>query len=460
MTDAGPPPSGIQTSSEQSFGPSAGFETRRLAARIIDDVITRRLALDDMLDTTLSGPEARNLDDRDRGLVRAIATTAIRYFGLISKTVAARLERGMPLHSGPFEAIMAAGIAQILYLDVPDHAAVDVTVSLVQADPDCRRFVALANAVLRRIAREKFDILAQMRPLEDNTPAWLADRWAASYGIENAHKIASAQAHDSAVDITVKSEPEAWAEKLDAIILPTGSLRLKSRIAIPSLPGYAEGEWWVQDAAAALPARLLAAQDNEIIGDFCAAPGGKTAQLALSGAKIFAVDRSGKRLVRLKANLERLHLAAEIVEIDALQYQGGPFDAILIDAPCSATGTIRRHPDVAWTKGPEDIRKLTHLQSRLLDKAAELLKPDGRMIYCTCSLEPEEGEMQIEAFLARHPRMKRAPFTAADMPSFGAELAVAITANGDLRTLPFMLPHEEIRLSGLDGFFASRLIAA
>jgi len=460
MTDAGLPASGTETSTEQSFRTSAGYETRRLAAQIIDDVISRRLALDDTLDTTLTGPEARNLDDRDRGLVRAIATTAIRYFGHISKTLAARFERGMPLHSGPFEAIMASGIAQILYLDVPDHAAVDLTVSLVQADPDCRRFVALANAVLRRIAREKSDILAHMQPLEDNTPAWLADRWTAGYGVENAHKMAAAQAHDSAVDITVKSDLEAWAEKLDAIILPTGSLRLKSRISIPSLPGYNEGEWWVQDAAAALPARLIAAQQNEMIGDFCAAPGGKTAQLALSGAKIFAIDRSGKRLVRLKTNLDRLNLTAEIVEIDALQYKGGPFDAILIDAPCSATGTIRRHPDVAWTKGPEDIRKLTNLQSRLLDKAAELLKPDGRMLYCTCSLEPEEGEMQIEAFLERNPRMRRAPFTVADLPAFGAELAEAITDKGDLRTLPFMLPHEEIRLSGLDGFFASRLIAA
>lgn len=456
MTDAGPTSSGPSASSPIA----SGYETRRLAARIIDDVITRRLALDETLESALNAPDARSLDDRDRSLVRAIATTAVRYFGTISKALAKRLERGLPRHSGPFEAIMATGIAQILYLDVPDHASVDITVDLVQADPDCRRYVALANAVLRRIAREKNDILKAMQPLEDNTPSWLADRWIATYGAEKAHEIAKAHSHDAAVDISIKSEPDAWAEKLDAMVLPTGSLRLKTRASIPSLAGYNEGEWWVQDAAAALPARLIAAQQNELIADFCAAPGGKTAQLALSGAKVVAIDRSGKRLQRLTANLERLHLAADVVEMDALKYEGGPFDAILIDAPCSATGTIRRHPDVAWTKGPEDIRKLTDLQARLLDKAASLLKSGGRMIYCTCSLEPEEGEAQIVALLERNPRLKRAPFTSADLQAFDGPLASALSPLGELRTLPFMLPHEEVRLSGLDGFFASRLIAS
>lgn len=454
MTEAG------QTSSGPTAAGSSGFETRRLAARVIDDVITRRLALDETLELALAAPDARALDDRDKGLVRAIATSAIRYFGVISKALAARLERGLPRHSGPFEAIMASGIAQILYLDVPDHASVDLTVDLVQADPDCRRYVALANAVLRRIAREKHDILKAVKPLEDNTPAWLSDRWIATYGIDKSKEIAQSHSQEAAIDITVKSDPEMWAEKLDAIFLPTGSLRLKTRKAIPSLPGYEDGEWWVQDAAAALPARLIAAQKNEIIADFCAAPGGKTAQLALSGAKIVAIDRSGKRLQRLKANLDRLHLAAEIVEIDAAQYEGGPFDAILIDAPCSATGTIRRHPDVAWTKGPEDIRKLAGLQAKLLDRAALLLKSGGRLIYCTCSLEPEEGEMQIAALLERNPNLKRAPFSAADLPAFAGPLAVALNQNGELRTLPSMLPHDEARLSGLDGFFACRLIAS
>lgn len=456
MTDAGQSPSGPSASSTGT----AGYETRRLAARVIDDVVTRRLALDETLELVLAAPDARSLEDRDRGLVRAISTTAIRFFGLISKALAARLERGLPRHSGPFEAIMASGIAQILFLEVPDHAAVDITVDLVQSDPDCRRYVALANAVLRRIAREKHAILNEMRPLEDNTPTWLADRWVATYGIDKAREIASANSHDAAVDITVKGKPAEWTDKLEAILLPTGSLRLKTRAAIPSLPGYTEGEWWVQDAAAALPARLIAAQKNELIADFCAAPGGKTAQLALSGAKIVAIDRSGKRLQRLKTNLDRLKLAADIVEIDAVQYEGGPFDAILIDAPCSATGTIRRHPDVAWTKGPEDIRKLAALQAKLLDKAAQLLKSGGRLIYCTCSLEPEEGEMQIAALLERNSRLQRTPFTTADLPAFAGPLAPALTDLGELRTLPFMLKHDETRLSGLDGFFASRLIAS
>lgn len=456
MTDYDPAASGPLSPSDQT----SGYETRRLAARVIDDVITRRLALDETLETVLATRDARALDDRDKGLVRAIAMRAIRHFGAISKALAARLERGLPRHSGPFEAIMASGIAQILYLDVPDHAAVDITVELVQADPDCRRYVALANAVLRRIAREKNDILKSIRPLEDNTPSWLADRWVETYGLEKAREIAAAHNHDAAVDLTVKSDPDLWAEKLDAMVMPTGSLRLKTRAAIPSLDGFAEGEWWVQDAAAALPAILMAAQKHERIADFCAAPGGKTAQLALPGAKIVAVDRSGKRLQRLRTNLDRLRLAAEVIEIDALQYQGGPFDAILVDAPCSATGTIRRHPDVAWTKGPEDIRKMTILQSKLLDKAASLLRSGGRMIYCTCSLEPEEGEKQIEALLERNATLKRAPFRSADLAAFDGTLAEALTGQGELRTLPFMLPHEEKRMAGLDGFFASRLIAA
>lgn len=456
MTEPGPSRSGNNPSS----GPAIGIEPRRLASLIIDDVISRRLALDDTLDACLAGPIGHRLEDRDKGLVRAIATTAIRHFGIISKSLTTRFERGMPIHSGPLEAILTGGVAQILYLEVPDHAAVDLTVRLVQADPDCRRYVALSNAILRRIAREKAEIVEAARSLEDDTPAWLADRWIASYGLETAQKIADAQNHDCAVDITVKADPEAWAERLDALVLPTGSLRLKTREPIPSLPGYAEGEWWVQDAAAALPAKLIAAQQNEKIADFCAAPGGKTVQLAVSGAAITAIDRSGKRLQRLKSNLARLHLEAEVIEKDALLYEGGPFDAILVDAPCSATGTIRRHPDVAWTKGPEDLRKLILLQARLLDKAASLLKVGGRLVYCTCSLEPEEGENQIAALLERNPNLKRAPFTSADLPAFAGPLADAVTALGELRTLPFMLPHEENRLSGLDGFFASRLIAS
>ena len=214
----------------------------------------------------------------------------------------------------------------------------------------------------------------------------------------------------------------------------------------------------MQDAAAALPARLLNAQPGETIADLCAAPGGKTAQLAATGATVIAVDRSAKRLERLTANMERLKLSVETRAIDALTMPDAHYDAILLDAPCTATGTIRRHPDVGWTKDGDDLEKLVSLQTRLLDKAVSLLRSGGRLIYCTCSLEPEEGEDQITALLARHPDLIRAPFTANDLPAFDSELKAALTDLGEVRTLPFMLPHSEPRLAGIDGFFAARLI--
>ena len=252
----------------------------------------------------------------------------------------------------------------------------------------------------------------------------------------------------------MKTEPEAWAERLGGIVLPTGSVRLLERTPVRELPGFAEGAWWVQDAAAALPARLLAPRPGERIADLCAAPGGKTAQLASAGARVLAVDRSAKRLARLGENMERLRLAVEIKAADALTLEEEPFDAVLLDAPCSATGTVRRHPEIAWTKTPEDIAKLAGLQSRLLDKAASLVRPGGRLVYCTCSLEPEEGEAQVAAFLQRQPTFRRAPV---DEREVGG-LAELLDGAGDLRTLPCHLAAVAPGRGGLDGFYAARLI--
>ena len=287
-----------------------------------------------------------------------------------------------------------------------------------QNDPKLHHAGGFINAVLRRVAREREAILAETRPLPRH--ARLA-RGALDRAIRRAagQKIAEAHRSMASVDLTVKSDPAAWAERLGGVLLPTGSIRLVERTAIRELPGFEEGEWWVQDAAAALPARLLNPKPGERIADLCAAPGGKTAQLAAAGAEVLAVDRSAKRLQRLEENLARLNLKAETRAIDAEKLDAAPFDAILLDAPCSATGTIRRHPDVAWTKSEEDIRKLAGLQSRLLDKAAGLLKPGGRLVYCTCSLEAEEGERQAEAFLARHPDVHaRSPITPDEIGGF------------------------------------------
>ncbi len=236
--------------------------------------------------------------------------------------------------------------------------------------------------------------------------------------------------------------------------MPTGSLRLSTHQPITELAGYAEGEWWVQDAAAALPARLLPIGPGRRVADFCAAPGGKAAQLAAAGAEVVAIDRSAERLKRLAANFERLRLHADVVVADIATLKAAPFDAILLDAPCLATGTIRRHPDIAWTKKPGDIAALALTQSRMLDKAVELVKPGGAIVYSTCSIEPEEGEQQIAALLRRNPDVARSAIKAEEVGG----LSELLNENGELRTLPSHLPAVEPRLAGLDGFFAARLI--
>ena len=265
-----------------------------------------------------------------------------------------------------------------------------------------------------------------------DVPAWLFDRWVATYGEADARRIAEASLTEAPLDLSVKAEPAAWAERLGGIVLPTGSVRLAAGGRIEDLDGYADGAWWVQDAAAALPARLLGPVAGRTVADLCAAPGGKTAELATAGAAVTAVDLAGARLARLAANLERLHLKADIVEADAATWEPGrTFDAVLLDAPCTATGTIRRHPDILRLKRPDDVAALAALQQRLLDNAVRLVKAGGTLVYGTCSLEPEEGSRQIERLLAREQQLVRAPITAGE----AGIAADWITPEGDLRTL-------------------------
>ena len=329
-----------------------------------------------------------------------------------------------------------------------------MSVRLARGERGLHHAAGMVNAVLRRVARERDPILAQADTLHVDTPGWLAARWSAAYGPDRARAIAEAHTTAASVDITVKGDPDAWAERLGGIVLPTGSVRLVERTPVRELPGYDEGAWWVQDAAAALPARVLGPRPGERIADLCAAPGGKTAQLANAGAKVMAVDRSARRLQRLEDNMKRLNLDVDIRVADALDLDEEPFDAVLLDAPCSATGTIRRHPDVAWTKRAADVGKLADLQRRLLDKAAILVRPGGRLVYCTCSLEPEEGENQIEAFLARQPLFSRLPVEAGEVGG-AAEL---LDAQGDVRTLPCHFADLGARQGGLDGFYVARLV--
>jgi 16S rRNA (cytosine967-C5)-methyltransferase len=426
---------------------------RRLAGAVIADVLASRAALDDCFDRALRKEEARGLDERDTALARAIATAAFRRLGTIRHAIASRLARELPRRaSAAVEPILIVGAAQILLLDVPDHAAVDAAVEIAKGETRTAHFAGLVNAILRKIAAARADILAG-DPLVD-TPTWLAERWLRIYGHDTTHAIAAAHRQEPPLDISVKTEPLVWAERLAGVLLPTGSIRLRGHAAISTLPGYAEGEWWVQDAAAALPARLLAVKPGERVADLCAAPGGKTAQLAAAGGDVLAVDRSAQRLKRLVANMARLKLEVTPRVADALALDEPPFDAILLDAPCMATGTIRRHPDVAWTKTPEDLRKLAALQRRLLDKAASLLKPGGRLVYSVCSLEPEEGEQQISEILARMPGLNRLPVAANEIHG----LERAVTPHGDVRLLPTFLPNEVPRLAGMDGFFVARLL--
>lgn len=433
---------------------SAGLPARRIAAEAFAAVTEDGLALDETLDRLLAAPQGQALPDRDRMLTRAIATVAVRRFGTIRRVLLDRLATGLPDQGGPLPQVLATAAAQLLFMDVPDHAAVDIAIRLLQQDRHGARYTKLANGLLRRIGRERDEILAAQDALALDTPAWLRRRWIAAYGEATAARMAAAHMREASVDITVVSDPDGWAQRLDALLLPTGSLRLRERTALPALPGYEDGGWWVQDAAAALPARLLAVQPGERVLDLCAAPGGKTAQLAAAGATVTAVDRSEPRMRRLAANLARLRLPVETLVADASGLPPSDYDAVLLDAPCTATGTLRRHPDVAWTKSEEDVVRLAGLQTRLLSRTVELVRPGGRIVYCTCSLEPEEGEAQIEALLARDDRVRRAPLTAGDVPG----LPEAVTAAGDLRTLPFMLPHDDPRLAGIDGFFAARLV--
>ncbi|KQT11707.1 MFS transporter [Methylobacterium sp. Leaf399] len=434
----------------------AGLAARQVAHAAVADLIgkDRAFALDDAL---AQADRDGRLEPADAGLARAIATATFRRFGFLRCALHERLSQGLPEDQPRLVALLATGAAQILDLNVPDHAAVDLSVRLAKGDPQLQHLAGLVNAVMRRVVRERAAIFsASTDPLGDNTPGWLAARWHERYGPETAAAIAAAHLRGAPLDITVKEDPQAWAERLGGVLLATGSIRLHDvHAAVSALPGYDEGAWWVQDAAAALPARLLGVRPGERVADLCAAPGGKTAQLAAAGAAVTAVDRSGPRMERLSENLARLGLTAEIRVGDALALGNDEtFDAVLLDAPCSATGTIRRHPEVAWTKVEADIQRLAGLQARLLDRAATLVRPGGRLVYCTCSIEPEEGEAQVARFLSRNAGFSRVPILADEIGG----LAEAIDGEGDLRTLPAQLDGDAPdRQGGLDGFFAARL---
>jgi 16S rRNA (cytosine967-C5)-methyltransferase len=434
-----------------------GFASRRAAADLLEGVLRRNRPLDEQLDGKHVNQDLRALAERDRALARRIVATALRRLGTLRRLIDECLDRGLPGNAPHIESALLTGAAQLLFLDIPHHAAVDLSVRLVQGDRRHARYAGLVNAVLRRIARTGTEQLARLEPLCLDTPEWLLTRWTKAYGEDRARAISHANSLEPPLDVTVKSDPDQWAERLRGRVLPTGSVRLAAHGPISALPGYAEGNWWVQDAAAALPVRLFGDLQERSVADFCAAPGGKTAQLAAAGANVTAVDRSEPRMARLLENLARTGLSASTVIAPAEEWKPDPpadrFDAVLVDAPCTSTGTIRRHPDIPWRKAPGDIAVLSAVQTRLLARAIDLTRPGGTIVFCTCSLEPEEGENVVAATLEQDPRVRRRPVTAADFPG----LDEFVTPLGEVRTLPCHWPDADPRMSGLDGFYAARL---
>jgi 16S rRNA (cytosine967-C5)-methyltransferase len=404
-----------------------------------------------LLDDALAeSRDLATLQPRDRAFVRVLAATTLRRLGQIDGLVDHCLDRPLKAKQAEVKTLLRLGACQLMFLDTPAHAAVDSTVALARGAA-LGGYRGLVNAVLRRLTREGAAIRDGQDAATLNTPAWLWESWRAAYGEATARRIAEAHLKDPPLDLTVKADLEAWAERLGAVRLPTGSLRLAPGAGeVARLDGYQAGAWWVQDAAAALPVRLLGELAGRSVIDLCAAPGGKTAQLAAAGARVTAVERDPKRLGRLQDNLGRLGLAARGVSADAATWRPSePADAVLLDAPCSATGTLRRHPDIAWLKRAKDLPSLAALQDRLLTAAVEMVRPGGLLVYATCSLQPEEGQQRIAALLATGAPVERMPLAASELGG-PAEL---ITAQGELRTLPCHLAE----LGGLDGFYACRL---
>ena len=424
------------------------------AAKLLAAVIDRKTPLDGMLDAMGGNPAYMALSDADRGLVRAILNSALRHLPRIDAMLASLVSTPLPDGARALHHVLTVAAAQILYLDIPDHSAVDLAVEQANRDPRNKRFAGLVNAVLRRLVRDKAELLDSVASVSP-VPEWFMKRLAKAYGAERAATIAETQLIPAAIDLTVKSDREGWAARLGGLVLPTGSVRLAAFDgSVSALEGYEDGEWWVQDAAAAIPARLLGDLTGKRIADLCAAPGGKTAQLALAGADVTAVEQSKSRLKRLETNLARLKLSATSLAENLLDLQPSElYDGVLLDAPCSSTGTTRRHPDVLWTKGPDDIEKLAALQEKLLRHALTLVRPGGRVVFCNCSLDPLEGEELIARVLGDTPGLARIAVSPADWPG----LEIAINQKGEVRTTPDMMPVAEGFSPGMDGFFAAVL---
>ncbi len=427
-----------------------GLEARSAALDLLE-----RIRKGQTLDEALT--ECRSFDaltGPDRGFARALATMVLRRRGSLDHMLGAYIDRPLPKKAVRVMDILRLASAQLVFMGTPAHAAASTAVSLAGERRETAGYGKLINAIARKIAKTGA-AAAEKLPARADTPAWLWRSWERNFGPQKARAIAAAHTKEPPLDIILKDPAgtSTWSETLGAEVLFDGVLRLQRAGDVTALPGFSEGDWWVQDAAASLPALLLGDVANKSVFDLCAAPGGKTLQLAARGAHVMAVDISEPRLARVSENLERTKLTAEIREQDILKWTPrDKADAVLLDAPCSATGTIRRHPDIPWTKTETDVKALTALQARMIDRALTFVKPGGVLVYCVCSLQSEEGEAQAKAALERHPSLSRLPVSKDEIGGLGE----AITRDGDLRTLPSMLAGKDGASGGMDGFFAVR----
>ncbi|MFN3644916.1 MAG: RsmB/NOP family class I SAM-dependent RNA methyltransferase [Gemmobacter sp.] len=406
---------------------------RRAAVTLLLEVTEARR----MLSEALADDRLSALEPADRARAQRLALAALRRVEPADSVLVPHLRKAPP---PVVRAILRLAVAELAERPDEAHGIVSSAVSLARSDTRAAQAAGFVNAVLRKVSAAPLDLPVQ------RLPAWLRNPLVQRFGKAAVKAIEAAHLAGAPLDLTVKhpSEAEALAAALGARVMPGGTLRLATGVQVSALPGYDAGAWWVQDAAAAVPARVLAVQPGERVADLCAAPGGKTLQLAAAGAEVTALDISEQRMARVRENLARCGLAAACVVADALEWQpDAAFDAILLDAPCSATGTIRRHPDLPFVKGPGDLPGLIALQAALIDRAVGLLKPGGRLVYCTCSLLPAEGEDQFAAALARHPGLQRDQKAVAGWP--GAWDA----RGGGLR----LRPDHWADQGGIDGFF-------
>ena len=433
---------------------AAGLPARRFAFSLVTRVLDQRVTLDEASEA-LAAVAAR-MPPRDAAFARAIAYGALRHKGALEKLLGRYIKQPLPAHGLAAARVLLCGAAELMVLEGKSHAAVDGANRLAVATREAKPFKPLINAVLRRVAAEGEAAWHMMDKPRADTPDWLWRRWSAAYGEETAHAIAAAHGRPAPLDLTLRRPVEAasWRAALGGEEILPGTLRLAAPGAVETLPGFAEGAWWVQDAAAAIPARLLldalGGGAGKTIVDLCAAPGGKTMQLAAAGARVIAVETSAARLKRLAANLARTGLAAESIAADGRSWRPeAPVDAVLLDAPCSATGTIRRHPELPWIRDEGAVTRNAATAAQLLDAAFAMLKPGGVLVFAVCSLEAEEGERQVEAFLGR---TKGARVLAADPVRLG--LPPDATRGGFLRLLPCFAADK----GGMDGFFVAGLI--